>query len=144
MPAPKTTSRRSREHLQEVYENYCRYQNALDRQEYLNWAIVFLFYSAVHLINAYAATKHPDRKFESHYDRDEYIKDNLKVVYARYRRLEEASRSARYDLVRYDRSRTLRFHDEAFAGIRTELKTLGFEWEAPDIRLANDSNDKNV
>ena len=129
MPAPRTNNAKSREYLQEAYENYQRYENSLDQQEYLNWAIVFLFYSAVLLINAYAAAKHPDRNFTSHYERDEYVRDNLKVIYNRYNILEGASRNARYELVRYDRNRTVQMHNNAFNGIRVELKTLGFEWD---------------
>lgn len=57
MPAPKTTNSRSREHLQEAYENYCRYKNSLDQHEYLNWAIVFLFYEAPDSPSANAGKK---------------------------------------------------------------------------------------
>ena len=133
MPASRTISPKSREHLQEAYENYCRYKKFLDDKENLNWAIVLLFYSAVHLVNAYAATKDPYTRFTSHQDRDKYININIKSIYEIYRRLEVASRSARYDLARYDRNRTVRFHDETFNRIRIELKTLGFEWEVPII-----------
>ena len=133
MPAPRTTNSKSREYLQEAYENYQRYEKSLDQQEYLNWAIVFLFYSAVHLINAYAIAKHPNKQFHSHQERDEYVKDNLRVIYNRYDILEGASRNARYELVRYGRNRALQIHNNAFNGIRVELKTLGFEWEVGDI-----------
>lgn len=104
----------------------------MDEPESLNWAIVLLFYAAVHLVNAYAADKHPFTTFTSHSDRDTYINTNLKVIFLPYRKLEEASRSARYTLTRYDRARTIRIHDEMFNKIRIELKTLGFEWELPD------------
>ena len=62
-----------------------------------DWAVVGVFYAALHYVEAYLATKnihsgsHPLR--DSHVQRD----PSLRAIYAKYRELKDESRDARYD-----------------------------------------------
>jgi hypothetical protein len=64
----------------------------------IDWAVVMLFYSALHYIDAFLAGKnvHP----MSHKQRDEEIERNgsLSEIYGAYRRLKDLSRAARYEI----------------------------------------------
>jgi len=69
--------------------------------EYLGWAIVALFYSALHLVNAYivlALNKHP----RSHKKRSTLMSANpiLKQVYIDYSDLRACCDNSRYDAVK--------------------------------------------
>ncbi len=64
-----------------------------------DWAVAGTFYTALHYVEAYLATKKIHSP--SHPVRDSHIqKDNtLKVIYADYRELKDESRAARYDVI---------------------------------------------
>lgn len=132
MPAPRTTNPQSLRHLQEAYINYQRYESFLDEPQNLHWAVVLLFYSAVHLVDAYIAGKHPDVKIAKHEDRDSYIANQMSAITREYAKLKSASRGARYTFAEYDRARSVRLADECFRPIRIFMREAGFWWEVPD------------
>lgn len=92
-------------HLKRAHDNeeFAR-SLELDQGFYVDWAITFLFYAAVHYIDAYLALKpyHPP----SHHHRDTEIQRNgsLNQIWNDYRRLKDLSESARYEIANYHRS----------------------------------------
>ncbi len=66
-----------------------------------DWAVSGLFYSALHYVEAYLATKNVHSG--SHPVRDSHIQKDtvLKTVYKSYRELKDESRTARYDVVQF-------------------------------------------
>jgi hypothetical protein len=67
----------------------------------VDWAIIMLFYAALHYIDAFLAGKnlHP----LDHSKRDEEIENNGTIadVYRDYRRLKDMSRAARYEIANF-------------------------------------------
>ena len=90
------------EHLTRAKENE-RLARTLDLTTGVgaDWAIIMLFYAALHRIDAYLAGKnfHP----LNHQQRDEEIENNgsLTNIYSDYRRLKDMSREARYNIADY-------------------------------------------
>lgn len=68
------------------------------------WAIIILFYAAVHHIQAYFSRN--GRVYTHHTARDSAIKrdGNLSSIYVDYRELETYSRDARYDVPQFRES----------------------------------------
>ncbi|MFZ0298040.1 MAG: hypothetical protein WAM13_06790 [Candidatus Sulfotelmatobacter sp.] len=70
---------------------------------YWDWAVSGVFYTALHYVEAYLATKrihsgsHPVR--DSNINRDSV----LRAIYPDYRELKDESRAARYDVVPFTR-----------------------------------------
>lgn len=69
----------------------------LDTTPYLDWVVTAMFYAALHLIDAYLATK--DVHFSTHRGRDSLIwaVRELRPIYGAYRRLKHRSEEARYE-----------------------------------------------
>lgn len=67
----------------------------------VDWAIALLFYSSLHYIDAFLAGKHKHPR--SHEERNYEVENNgtLADIYAPYRKLEDMSRAARYDIAGY-------------------------------------------
>ena len=131
MPARKTANKQSLRHLQEASANYRRYQDFLKEPQNVQWAIVFLFYSALHLVQAYACDKSPDLKLKDHEARDSYVARELRFVAKAYEKLKYASIDARYDLIVYDQVRALKFENDCFRPLRIHLREAGFFWDVP-------------
>ncbi len=130
MPAPKTTDREALEHIAEAHANYRRYERFLNNSEEVSWAVVALFYSAVHLMQAYAHAKTPMNMPDAHEKRAVYISNQMKPIASHYRRLRTASEWARYDMRPSDAAQTRRLHDEAFKQILIYMREQGFWWDA--------------
>lgn len=68
----------------------------LDATPYLDWVVVAVFYTALHLVEAFAATRgeHPD----SHVERDRFIwvSSELQPILAHYFHLKNDAEDARY------------------------------------------------
>ena len=64
-----------------------------------DWAVTAVFYTAVHYVEAYFASRVPARHLPNHTIRDNYIHHDrtLNVIHDDYRQLYDESRSARYD-----------------------------------------------
>ena len=69
---------------------------------YLDWAVTVMFYVALHLVEAYLASKdlHP----MAHRIRDDYLSRtaDLRPIYRSYRELEHHSQKARYQGTRFN------------------------------------------
>jgi uncharacterized protein (UPF0332 family) len=100
-------------------ESLARSQNLNDSLE-VDWAITMLFYSALHYIDGFLAGKnfHP----RDHDARDSEVGNNgtLSPIYNDYRKLKDASRSARYDIANFDRSQFPKF-DSRFTRIKSHV-----------------------
>ena len=57
MPPKLQPGKEAREHLAGAKVNYQRYQRFLQMPEDIGWALVALFYAALHLVQAHAITK---------------------------------------------------------------------------------------
>jgi uncharacterized protein (UPF0332 family) len=89
----------------------------------VDWAIVMLFYSAVHYIDSVLAVK--NRHPKDHTSRDSAIENHgtLSAVYNDYRRLKDGSREARYEIPNYHKSQFPQF-DRRFNKIKNFITSL--------------------
>lgn len=64
-----------------------------------DWGVTAVFYTAVHYVEAYFASRVPARHLPNHTIRDNYIHHDKKlhVIHGDYRQLYDDSRAARYD-----------------------------------------------
>lgn len=133
MPAPKP-SWRIDAHIEEAKANYQRYELMLERDENVSWAAVFLFYSAIHLIQARAFQDTSDDIPGDHEDRSDYVSHYLPVPIARsYAVLYIASRQVRYDLKPKSRAEVRALHDDHFAKLRRHFREeFGIAWQYPN------------
>ena len=97
MDAPSFDENTANRHKAEAGANYHRYEILRDQGEW-GWAVVLLFYSALHLVEAYKCIHHPGRAFKNHEERLDYVFDELFSINMYYRTLYSMSRSVRYDL----------------------------------------------
>jgi len=132
LPAKLLPARVSRPHLKEAHTNYQRYQRFLTEPENFDWAIVLLFYSALHLVQAHAISKaKADASVirpESQFDRDRYVANHLGSIVYEYTALRNASEDARYNLVKRPVAEIQQFHDKCFLKIKNHMAGLGFAW----------------
>ncbi len=131
MPAPKTTDKEALKHIAEAYTNYRRYERFLNGSEDVSWAVVALFYSAVHLMQAYACAKTPMNLPRNHLEREIYAANQMKPIARLYERIKTVSEWARYDMRWLDAAQTRRIHDEAFRQILIYMREQGLWWDVP-------------
>src|SRR5438270_14087151 len=113
----------SSRHIAEASANYARYEHLNEVGEY-GWAVVLLFYSALHLVDAYKCIHHPGVDFRNHEQRDEYVFDELRSIHVYYKSLLSMSRSVRYDL--YDcSSENVHYAHGEYTQLWLEMQTLG-------------------
>jgi hypothetical protein len=127
-PIPPTKAQR---HLEEAKKNFIGYKEQLKTTNDKDWGVVRLFYSALHLVQAYAeseSAKTGEKAPRSHEKRSEFIATHLLPIAVEYERLEQASKGARYYLVKLEESAIVEIHDTDFNAIRQHLKSLGFAW----------------
>lgn len=90
----------------------------------IDWAIVMLFYSALHYVDAYLAGKqaHP----VDHKHRDDEIERNgaISDIFGDYRRLKDLSRAARYEIPEYTIDK-LNLAKSKLGNIKKHLGKLG-------------------
>jgi uncharacterized protein (UPF0332 family) len=111
------------QHLRAAAEN-----RALAESLYLSvhpgWGAVLAFYSALHLVDAFLATKdvHP----ESHRDREAAISrvSELRAIYPDYRALQNRSNDVRYRLKRLRSQEVRDLIDHELAAIESLIKRL--------------------
>lgn len=137
MAVPKNTDRDALEHIAEAYANYRRYERFLNDPEEVSWAVVALFYSAVHLMQAYAHAKTPMNMPDTHEKRAVYISNQMRPIASHYRRLRTASEWARYDMRPSDAAQTRRIHDADFKQILIYMREQGLWW---DVSPSSDAN----
>jgi hypothetical protein len=95
----------------------------LDDVLQVDWAIVMLFYSALHYIDSFLAgkNKHP----RNHDARDSEVESNgtLNQIYNDYRRLKDGSREARYEIPGYHKTQFPQF-ERRFKNIKDHITSL--------------------
>lgn len=131
--APPNLCRQARAHIKEAALNRQRYLTHLRTDPEL--AINALFWCALHLVQAHAvqeATRLRDGRVpENHGERFDHIRRRLKSIQDAYEILENASKDARYDLVKRQPEEVEAFYRDRFEPIRVYLKTRGIE--LPDL-----------
>ncbi len=134
---PDNFSKEAKKHVREAWRNYCLYERWLEQEP--SWALVLLFYSAVHLVQAHAinlASTNPRIIVPAdHLQRRRYIMERLRRIIADYGELQAASEHVRYSLVRYSREEALSYYAEEFSRVVEDLHNKGVSWE---IRLTAD------
>ena len=121
--------KQAKEHISQAQNNYQRYLRLLQTPEEAGWALVILFYAALHLVQAHAITRHPgEAPPKDHQERSIYVASHLGRLYADYLRLQDGSEEVRYNLWYPTRADVEPFHDKAFQNIRRHLSTLGISW----------------
>lgn len=103
MAAVKRTVPQRDEHLDRAYQNeklaeqFARASSPVC----IDWSITFLFYSALHFVDAFLAGKnlHP----LIHFERNEEVENNgsLSEIHRHYSTLQKMSESARYQIANY-------------------------------------------
>ena len=97
--------------------------------DYRDWEITTLFYSAIHLVNAYfllATNKKPN----THDKRKKLIESELNSIYRDYYSLECLSRKARYEptyqnLTPEEVNKAIDCYNAIFAHVKKQLQELG-------------------
>lgn len=95
----------------------------LDSQTSIDWALVALFYAALHYVEAYLA---PATHVKSHETRDKYFSRdrNLRTVYTEYAELKYFGYNARYDVVPFKTNDVTEHVLKDFDSIRNHLSSL--------------------
>src|SRR5207249_405366 len=104
--------------------NYRLYQDLLNGGQYLEWAVIALFYAALQLVDAHA-TQNGRSLSVDHVERRRYVRDRLRSIWYQYGNLENASRECRYELRQPSEAEVLRFHDRDFKHIEAQLRNRG-------------------
>lgn len=113
------------EHLRQASKNEGFFESFhLDSTPYLDWVVTGVFYSALHYVDAYLASKSIDPR--SHEERHAYVsrEANLRFVEAEYLKLENQSRLARYECFRFRPGKVRELIDADFARLRDYIKGL--------------------
>jgi hypothetical protein len=128
-PATPPLKATAAKHLTRAQQNYETYQRLKNSGQDLDWAVTVLFYTALHLVQAYfveqAATGFDIP--QTHQERATRIGLKLLPIYRHYRALEERSRSARYepDYIPLALQAVQAREDLDFAPIVAELRRRG-------------------
>lgn len=85
-------------HLSKAFNNEI-FLNTFDlnKTKHLDWAITVMFYSALHYVDAYLATKNI-LKVEGHPERRRHVERYLTPLSKSYNRLNEIGEDARYEI----------------------------------------------
>jgi hypothetical protein len=129
-PTPPFQALASR-HLARARQHYAAYQRLKASSEDLDWAVTILFYTALHLVQAYfaitAATAFDLPR--THQERLTRIGLRLTPVYKHYRTLEDLSKQARYepDPIPLTPEAVQQYVDFEFVPIVVELRQRGVD-----------------
>jgi uncharacterized protein (UPF0332 family) len=110
-----------KDHLQKAERNSRFFEHLIANcPEYLEWIVVAIFYTALHYVDAFLATKgvHPG----DHAMRDLQVKTYLRQHYPIYRALKNDSVDARYDTLSFNDS-DVRKNKDRLADIIKGTKT---------------------
>ncbi len=96
----------------------------LDSTIFLDWVVTGIFYSALHYVEAYLATK--DIHLRKHKARDAYFQklSDLKRIYRDYRTLKDDSEGARYDLQQFQPQEVHQLFTQEFNTIKNHILRL--------------------
>jgi hypothetical protein len=123
--AASTPSRRDR-HLDQARRNYALYQRLTAGEQDLDWAVTALFYTAVHLLQAFAAGNGLPL-LPGHREREGFLSTHCWAALGPYLKLYRASNETRYKLRYPTLSQVLNYHDEHFRAFQTLLAEQGTE-----------------
>jgi hypothetical protein len=90
--------------LAQAQRNFALYRRLKTEPLALDWAATLLFYTALHLVDAYAIYVRlllPDARgnvFRSHLDREEFLLQSLEEIFDEFVALSDLSRDTRYCL----------------------------------------------
>jgi hypothetical protein len=114
----------SREEHIDKSEHNDRLSQDLAGGPYLDWAVTAMFYSTLHLVDAFLAIRstHP----ESHEERGRLIRTYTQLQRRRmdYRELEERSKDARYRCLPFTSQQVDAIRRDAFEPLKTALRLL--------------------
>lgn len=131
-PLPKLRpGKQARAHIAEAKSNYDRYSRFAANTDDTGWAIVVLFYSALHLVQAHAVTRCPalrEKIPNSHVDRNSYVSRHLGNIDLAYRNLRDASEDFRYKLRQPETWEPEQYRIVHYERIRTYLADRGMGW----------------
>lgn len=129
---PAYLSRAAKKHLIESLRNYRLYEFLMEHSKF-EWALVLLFYSVLHLVQAHSERRASTigvREFVSnHSERSDYVRNHLASIYASYRQLQTASEEARYNLVTFKGEDVTDVHDNVFVKMVNRLDKMGISWD---------------
>ncbi len=96
----------------------------LDTQTSIDWALVMLFYAAVHYVEAYLALS--ALHLRSHTTRDSYVgrDSKLKKIFQEYQDLKFYGYNARYEVLGFSASDVKNVAAKAVASVRTHIERL--------------------
>lgn len=94
--------------------------------EFLGWAVTAIFYSGLHYVDGYLATKSTDPKFshpDTHEVRTSLVarESNLRPIWPHYRRLKDKSEAARYRVKRFTQAEVKGLKENEFELIRSHI-----------------------
>jgi hypothetical protein len=141
MPPSLLPGKEARKHINEAHDNYRRYERYLQIPEDTGWALVLLFYSAVHLVQAHAIAKLKGRSDQTipddHTARFSYIANNLGSIETHYSRLFDLSIHVRYHLYKPSREELERIHRDYYVRVQSHFRQIGFMW--PEVQAQTQS-----
>lgn len=114
-----------KKHIQQAEKNEEFFSSFnLKNTRFLDWAITALFYSALHYVDAYLATKsqHPF----NHRDRGQWLtkEQNLKYIYYDYEELKNRSEDARYKIVQFPPCFVSSLKAKEFTHVKSHIRSF--------------------
>lgn len=132
MPLTNSGNDFSNDHIEEAKDNYERYLRLLEDDRDIDWALVILFYSALHLVQAHAERHAPKITGVAipmdHHTRNDYVKRQLSEIYDEYMLLQNASKDARYKRIKRTREKVIDLHDNFFEPIKSGVARRNIKW----------------
>lgn len=133
MPPSDMFTKNIQSHIDEAQANRRRYELMLTNPDDVSWGLVFLFYSALHLIQAYAKYYTPDDIPKDHKDRQYYVAYYFDAdIAAHYEKLYTVSRQVRYSLSQYELAQVREVHDNVYAKVRRYFRDQNIAWATPN------------
>ena len=125
-PVPPPSKELAVQYLARARQHYQSYLRLKSGGRDLDWAVVALFYTALHLVEAYFVEHHsyPTRDHQRRRDR---VGALLTPLFQHYRTLEDKSQDARYEpqLVPFTPEEVQELEDADFAPLMTGLRNRG-------------------
>ena len=127
MDAPSLNEIEASKYITEAKANYHRYVVLREQGEF-GWAVVLLFYSALHLVEAYKCIYHPNEVLDDHRKRLDYVYDELRQISIYYETLYSMSRHVRYYLYLCNEDKADYAHGD-YILLWAEMQKLGITYE---------------
>jgi len=112
-------------HVRQAEHNETFYSQLLTT-EFLDWAVTAIFYSALHYVDGYLATKNINPKFAhppTHEVRTPLVgrESNLRHIWPQYRRLKDKSEAARYRIKHFTQGEVEGLKENEFEVIKSHI-----------------------